>query len=135
MQYLTTFLVQLYNYGVNMRLFFTLLLFLSSLFADEAAYNRGEIIYFSKGCTSCHGPAAEGSSSYPALAHKKEAYLEKKLKYFRAGKVDSVSKQMMSQFARKLSNQDIQDLVVFLAHHKDVEIEDVSDDILGGFGS
>lgn len=118
-----------------MRLFFIILLSLSPLFADEAAYNRGEILYFSKGCTSCHGPSAEGSSSYPRLAHKKEAYLEKKLKYFRVGDVDSVSRQMMSQFARKLSDKNIADLVTFLAHHKDVEVEDVSDDILGGFGS
>jgi len=112
-----------------------ILLLLSYVFANEAAYNRGEIIYFSKGCTSCHGPAAEGSSSYPRLAHKQEAYLEKKLKYFRTGKVDSVPRQMMAQFARKLSDRDIQDLVVFFSHHKDVEVDDVPDDILGGFGS
>jgi len=118
-----------------MRLFFIILLSLSPVFADEAAYNRGEILYFSKGCTSCHGPAAEGSSSYPRLAHKKEAYLLKKLKYFRKGDVDSVSRQMMAQFAKKLSDRDIEDLVTFFSHHKDVEVEDVPDDILGGFGS
>ena len=49
---------------------FTLMLFfvISSLFAqklDEAAYNRGEMIYLSKGCSSCHGADAEGSTTYP----------------------------------------------------------------------
>jgi len=118
-----------------MRFISIFLLLIVHAFANESAYNRGETLYFSRGCNSCHGPAAEGSSSYPRLANKKEAFLTKKLKYFRVGKVDSVSKEMMSQFARQLSDKDINDLVFFFSHHKDLEIDDVNDDILGGVGS
>lgn len=118
-----------------MRLFFLIIPLCIQVFANEASYNRGEIIYFSKGCNSCHGPGAEGSSSYPKLANAKEKYLVNKLKYFRKGRVDSISKEMMAQFARKLTTKDIEDLTYFLAHHKNINIDDVPDDILGGFGS
>ena len=42
---------------------------------------------------------------------------------------------MMSQFAEKLSDKNIEDLSYFLSHHKKVEYEDISDDVLGGVGS
>ena len=111
-----------------------ILLLLSRLCAD-ASYNRGETIFFAKACTSCHGAAAEGSTTYPRLANKKEEYLLQKLRDFKSGNVLSVSQQMMAQFIQKLNEQNMQDLAHFLANHKKVKIDDVSDDILGGFGS
>ena len=105
------------------------------LFANEASYNRGESIFFLKACSSCHGPMAEGSTSYPRLAHKKEEYIIKKLKDFRAGKAESVSQEMMAQFAHNLTDENIKDLAYFFAHHKKSDVKDVDDDILGGFGS
>jgi len=118
-----------------MKLLILSLFFVIELFASDASYNRGETLYFVKACSSCHGPSAEGSSTYPKLANKKQAYIRKKLKYFRVGKVGRVSEQMMSQFAKKLSDQNIEDLSYFLSHHKKVEYEDISDDVLGGVGS
>jgi len=103
--------------------------------ADENAYNRGEMLFFSNACSSCHGPSAEGSSTYPRLANKKREYLKKKLIDFRAGRAQSVSQQMMAQFAKKLTDKEIDDLSFFFSIHKKVHVEDVSDDILGGFGS
>ena len=119
---------------------FTLMLFfvISSLFAqklDEAAYNRGEMIYLSKGCSSCHGADAEGSTTYPRLANKSEKYLHARIKKFKSGKVDTVSEQMMAQFVEKLSKKQIEDLVYFLSHHKKPKESEVADDLLGGFGS
>jgi len=111
-----------------------ILLLLSRLCAD-ASYNRGETIFFAKACTSCHGAAAEGSTTYPRLANKKEIYLLKRLHYFKTGNVLSVSQQMMAQFIQKLNEQNMRDLAHFLANHQKLEIDDVSDDILGGFGS
>jgi len=103
--------------------------------ADDNAYNRGEMLFFANACSSCHGPSAEGSSSYPRLANKKREYLKKKLIDFRAGKAQSVSQQMMAQFAKKLTDKEIDDLSFFFSTHKKVHVEDVADDILGGFGS
>lgn len=105
------------------------------MYANEDMYNRGEMLFYANACSSCHGPSAEGSSTYPRLANKKRAYLKKRLIDFRSGKARSVSQQMMAQFAKKLTNKDIDDLTFFLSTHKKVHIEDVDDDILGGFGS
>jgi len=118
-----------------MKLIFFLLLFLSMLYANDASYNRGETLFFSKSCSSCHGPDAMGTTTYPRLANKKESYLIKKLKDFRAGKAETVSQQMMAQFARKLDDENIADLAYFLSHHKKPKTEELDDDILGGFGS
>jgi len=119
-----------------MRFIIVCLIFITQLFASSAAYNRGEVLFFSKGCSSCHGPDAEGSSSYPKLAKKPKNYLEKKLKNFREGKeIITVSQQMMAQFASELSDKNIDDLATFLSQHKEKKIEDVPDDYLGGFGS
>jgi len=117
-----------------MRYIFLLLLLGSALLSD-ASYNRGETLFFSKACSSCHGASAEGSMTYPKLANVNEEYLLKKLNYYKVGKVNTVSQQMMAQFIRKLSEKNIQDLAYFFSHYKKVEIDDVADDILGGFGS
>lgn len=116
---------------------FFILLFVLAVwgFAADVSYNRGETLFFSKGCSSCHGASAEGSSSYPKLANKDKAYLMQKLKNFKAGKAQSVSQQMMAQFAQKLSDKNIEDLTYFLSHHKKEKTEELDDDLLGGFGS
>ena len=108
---------------------------LSLLQANDVAFNRGETLFFSKACSSCHGPDAQGTTTYPKLANKKESYLTKRLRELRAGKADTVSAQMMAQFARKLSDQNIADLAHFLSHHPKPKVSDLDDDILGGVGS
>ncbi|ADN09661.1 c-type cytochrome [Sulfurimonas autotrophica] len=118
-----------------MRFILLFIILIVQIYGDEDAYNRGEMLFFANACSSCHGPSAEGSSTYPRLANKKEEYLKKKLIDFRAGKAKSVSQQMMAQFAKKLTDKDIDDLSFFLSAHKKVHVEDVEDDILGGFGS
>lgn len=119
-----------------MKLFSLLLVVATGVFAtDTSSYNRGEMLFFSKGCSSCHGASAEGSSMYPRLANKDEAFLTKKLQDFRAGKTTNSSQEMMSQFAQKLSDQNIKDLAYFFSHHIKEKEERLSDDILGGFGS
>ena len=119
-----------------MRLVLLLALLLSfTLYAADKQYNRGEMLYFSKGCNGCHGPSAEGGSGVPKLAQKRQINLSHKLKSFRLGNVSSQSQEMMAQFALKLSDQEISDLTYFLSHHKDANHEGVSSELLGGFGS
>jgi len=112
-------------------LFFTLL----NLYGSDASYNRGESIFFTKGCNSCHGPDAEGSTSYPRLANKKQSYLKKRIAFFKAGKGSSVSENMMSQFVQRLSPKELEDLTNFLSNHKERKTKKIDDDILGGVGS
>lgn len=118
-----------------MRLVSMLFAVIVGVFANDPAYNRGEMLFFSKGCSSCHGASAEGSSTYPRLANKDESYLIKKLQDFKAGKATTVSQEMMAQFVQKLSEKNIQDLAYFFAHHKKEKEERLDDDLLGGFGS
>ncbi len=103
--------------------------------ANDALYNQGEMLYFQNGCNNCHGPDAKGSTTYPRLANKPKKYLKQKFDYFKKGKVDTVSQQMMSQFIAPLSKEQMEALIEFLANHKEKHYNDVSDDILGGFGS
>lgn len=98
-------------------------------------YNRGEYLYFAKACSSCHGPSAEGGGSAPMLANKPQKYLENKLHDFKNGKVNNSNQEMMSQFVRVLNDKDIKAITTFLSEHKEKDIPDVSDDILGGVGS
>ena len=120
---------------LKMRFIILFVLLISGLYAESASYNRGEVLFFAKGCSSCHGPSAEGSTTYPKLAKKPKKYLIKKLQDFKAGKAISVSQQMMAQFANELDDKNIEDLATFLSQHKEAKIEDVPDDYLGGVGS
>lgn len=117
------------------KIFLIYVIFISVLTADEASYNRGEMLFFSKGCSSCHGASAEGSTTYPRLANKDAAYLNKRFSYFKLGKAQSVSQQMMAQFIEKLKPQEIEDLISFLSNHKKPKKQEVDDELLGGFGS
>ena len=118
-----------------MKVILFLLIGILTLFGDEASYNRGETLYFQRGCNSCHGPDAEGSNMYPKLANKSADYLQKRLKHYKEEELLSVSEEMMNQFVRTLTKKQLQDLIYFLSHHKKPKEQEVSDDILGGFGS
>lgn len=102
---------------------------------NEAKYNAGEMLYFSKGCNGCHGADAEGSTTYPHLANKPASYLAQKIAKFKSGNVTTVSEQMMSQFVEKLSKEQVEKLIYFLSNHKRSKASELPDDILGGFGS
>ena len=118
-----------------MKHFLLLLLFNLAVHSDEAAYNRGENLYFVKVCNGCHGVDTKGGGIYPSLAHKKRKYLLDRLHYFKKGNVTTQNQEMMIQFIRTMSEQEMQDLVTFLSEHKESETKDVVDYLLGGFGS
>ncbi len=123
---------------IVMKLLFILSLVVMPILAgqlDEASYNRGEMLFLSKGCSSCHGAEAEGSTMYPRLANKPAKYLKGRIEKFKAGKTDTPSEQMMAQFVEKLLQKQIADLVYFLSHHKKAKETELDDDLLGGFGS
>lgn len=71
-------------------------------------------------CTACHGAlgAAPSSNLYPSLFGQNEAYLTKQLKAFRTGdRKDPV----MNPMAKDLTDQDIENIVAYLASKKSPE--------------
>jgi len=108
---------------------------LSCAYGSQQSYNRGEMLFFSKVCNGCHGVNAEGGGVNPKLANKKRAYLIDRLKYFKKGRVKTQKQEMMVQFIRTFSSQDIEDMATFLSEHKASESKRMDDDLFGGFGS
>ncbi len=116
----------------------TLLLVISCialLFANDAGYERGEMLYFKKGCNNCHGSEAEGGGVYPRLANKPLNYLRKRIYHFKNDKLKTVSEDMMAQFVRSLSPQEVEDLIYFLSTNHESGSENIDDELLGGYGS
>jgi len=106
-----------------------------SLFGEDPQYNRGEMLYFTKGCNGCHGPSAEGGGNVPRLAQQGQNILINRLDFFRSGNVSSQTQEMMVQFTLKLSDKEIEDLSYFFHNHHIDTKEEVSSELLGGFGS
>ncbi len=99
----------------------------------ESAYEKGKTLYYANGCANCHGTHAEGSSYYPKLANKKQDFLKTKLKNFKNGIATTQKQEIMFTFVSALSQEDIQNLVVFLANFQkdDSSKYDVEEDLLG----
>jgi len=112
----------------------TLFVLLNTLYADKITpYQAGKTLYYANGCGNCHGTNAEGSSYYPKLANKKQAFLIKKLTDFKHGIAQSQKQEIMFTFAKPLSKKDIQNITLFLSKYKKDNSKeyDVEEDLLG----
>lgn len=92
-----------------------LLLTMIPLMAAPSLYEQGKRLYFSKGCNSCHGVSATGSSQYPSLAYRRKSVLVYKLKRLRTKQGDTQLAQMMIPFATSLTDTQIDALTTFLS--------------------
>jgi len=101
-------------------LFFILMM---SLHATTPLYEKGEALYFQKGCNGCHGIKAGGMTSYPALANRAKGFLTHKLKRFRDKISQNQQQEMMIPFATGLSDAEIDALTTFLSHFVDTQEE------------
>jgi len=73
-----------------------------------SSVSDGEALAWKYHCMTCHGARGKSSSSrYPNLAGQNAAYLESRLKYFRAG--EEPANQMNGQ-AAPLSDEEIRAL-------------------------
>ena len=106
-----------------MRIQFIIFLMSLTLLGADQQYDRGEQLYFEKGCNGCHGTKAEGMNTYPALANRAKGFMEYKLRRFRDEISDKQIQEMMIPFAKELSDQQIDDLVYFLYHYHDTQTE------------
>jgi cytochrome c553 len=69
---------------------------------------------FQKSCRACHGNRAQGASSYPSLSDKDPEYIANKLERYRAGERFGPNSALMIQHAKKLSDEDIASLSVYV---------------------
>jgi len=74
----------------------------------------GRPLALSNHCTSCHGPALMGQLQVPRLAGQDLDYLVKRLRGYKA-KTTSDLDGMMTMVAQSLSDEDVENLVHFLA--------------------
>ncbi len=70
---------------------------------------------FRKSCRACHGNKAQGAASYPKLSDKEPAYIAEKLEIYRSGERIGPNSILMIQHAKKLSDEDIANLSVYVA--------------------
>lgn len=74
----------------------------------------GEELYGSV-CRTCHGPTAKGMASFPRLAGHDAEYLAGQLEQYRAGETVGPNSPLMIPHARDLSDEDIADVVAYVA--------------------
>lgn len=72
-------------------------------------------VIFRKSCRACHGNKAQGASSYPALADLEPAYIATQLERYRAGEKIGPNSILMISHAKRLSDEDIANISVYVA--------------------
>lgn len=70
---------------------------------------------FGKTCRACHGNKAQGVASYPKLSDKEPEAIAEKLQVYRSGERVGPNSVLMIQHAKKLSDEDIANLSVYVA--------------------
>lgn len=70
---------------------------------------------FKKSCRGCHGNKGQGASSYPSISDKEPTYIADKLERYRLGEKFGPNSVLMIQSAKKLSDEDIANLSVYVA--------------------
>lgn len=81
---------------------------------QEADLEAAEKI-FRKSCRGCHGNQAQGASSYPKLSDKEPEYIAERLERYRAGEKFGPNSVLMIQHAKRLSDEDIANISVYVA--------------------
>lgn len=104
------------------------------LYGGSDLYQEGKNIYFSNGCSGCHGVSATGTNAYPSLAYRRKALLINKLKDFRAKKGNTQQSQLMIPFAAELTDHQINAVVTFLSDYHENKSTYKSDFTIRGDG-
>ena len=94
--------------------FLVVFIFAISLLFGEDIYSKGEKLYLSKGCPSCHGIGAKGLHEYPKLANRSKWDLRRRLYRLQKGIASSQQSSIMIPFAKTLSDDEIEAITYFL---------------------
>ena len=81
---------------------------------DPRRVAAGQTLAQNNNCLSCHGPGLMGQNLVPRVAGQDAAYLKKRLAGYRT-KTTSDLDGMMTMIAQSLSDEDIENLVHFMA--------------------
>lgn len=73
---------------------------------------------YHKSCHACHGPAGKGVSSYPKVSGNPVEYTREKLIAYRSGQKFGPNSSLMIMNARPLSDEEIENLAVYLKDAK-----------------
>jgi cytochrome c553 len=92
--------------------------------ADEALLVRGEQLAmrgdwdeYIVSCKSCHGPGNEGvGGTFPGIASQHAGYIESQLHAWQAGERDNDPQNLMGAIAKRMSDDDIRAVSVWLAN-------------------
>jgi len=114
--------------------FFLISFFLLSFLNADSNYKIGQKLYIKNACYSCHGNKLEGMNTYPHLANRAQGYLAYRLKRFRDGLADTQAQEMMIIYARKLSDEDIDNLTLYMYEYVEDKNEEKYDDSFSGEG-
>jgi cytochrome c553 len=88
------------------------------------AADKMEELYLKNGCSSCHGLYAEGIGATPRLQGKPVSLLKERLKNLKEGKTRSAFGTIMISFAQALSDEQIDQMALWLSQLKKVEPEE-----------
>lgn len=97
-----------------MKIIFLYIMSFLLLNAQSSRYDMGKELYIKNGCHTCHGMKLEGLHQYPYLANRAKGYMEYKLKRFRSRLSDNQQQEMMIPFAIGLSDDDIENLSIYM---------------------
>jgi cytochrome c553 len=111
-----------------------ILAILSSTLSYAGDYDNGEILYFQKGCTACHGNEAQGLHNFPKLANIPAYKLRKKLLAYRADKVKTPQASIMTRYAKNLKKEEMEDIIEYLANYTKIESDEAYDDSYQSWG-
>lgn len=90
---------------------------------DKNLFNKGKQLYLGgdkkrhvTACSACHGPLGKGlgSAKFPSLVQQHPAYIKEQLKNFRSRTRHNDLNGMMRMASKKLTNEDIDALVVYI---------------------
>ncbi len=108
--------------------------FMTTSIALCGDYNNGEILYFQKGCTACHGSQGQGLHQFPKLANMKAYKLRKKLLAYRADEVKTPQASIMTRYAKNLKEEEMEDIIEYLSNYKEVTSDESYDDSYQSWG-
>lgn len=91
--------------------------------ADKALVEKGELLYRggnketnTPACIACHGPDGAGNpaAAYPMLSHQHAAYIEARLKQYRAAEVSYKNSDIMISVTSRLSDKEIKAVASYI---------------------
>ncbi len=89
---------------------------------DNNLSKMGEDLYFSKGCSSCHGIDGKGLHNYPSLSGRSSWDLKRRLLKYKKGIENNQQSLIMIPFAKSLSDQEIEAISIALENLKKIEL-------------